>query len=136
MRRRPLAAVAVVAVLLAGLGGASAASLSVNSGALTVASAQACTSTTIAVTRTQRYYWWFFAIGWEGVSFTVPPSCRNLPIQITAVTAAGAADAQGQLAAGTSNGAVSLTLDDWYQSSTNTFALIINGWYVPTSTTP
>ncbi len=70
------------------------------------------------------------------MSFTVPQSCWNLPIQIAAGAAAGAADAQGQLVAGTSNGAVSLTLDDWYWNSTNTFALIINGWYVPTSTTP
>jgi hypothetical protein len=135
MRLRLFAALAVLGVALAGVSVASAASVSVRPGDLTVRTAGACTTQTVTVTRTEPQYFTIWGVrlwqdGWRGVRLSdVPTACRSTPLRVTADD--GPADAT--VTAGATGSTIDITLDAEYRLNVSTFDLTIGGWHVPTS---
>jgi hypothetical protein len=127
MRGKLLALVALVALAVGGLSVADAASLSIVTAPVSAIQAGPCTTATVPVATTGRWFLWY-----QGVSFQVPAACRNLPVAIT-VTTGATNPPTASLPAGTPNGNVALTLSSSPWVWQTSYALVIDGWHIPTS---
>lgn len=132
MRLRALAAVAGVCLLAGGLSTAQAASLAVAPSTVTTTTGQACTTSSLALTRTDPV-WWGLG-GYRGVRLTVPAPCVGRTLHVTAHTSGGSQVATGSLASlptGTVDVAMSSTYGGLFTS--HVLSATLDGWYVPTT---
>ncbi|NCT92533.1 hypothetical protein GXB85_16475 [Cellulomonas sp. APG4] len=132
MRLRALAAVAAVCLLAGGLSTAQAASLAVAPSTLTTVNGQACTTSSLALTRTDAV-WWGLG-GFRGVRLTVPPACAGRALHVTAHQTGGSAVATGAVAT-LPTGSVDVAMSATYGGifTSHALSVTIDGWYVATT---
>lgn len=135
--RRPAVSLLLAAALALTLGTASASSLPVNGGGVSIATAQACTATPVVLTKTQpiTFLWW--VVGYRGVQLSgVPTACAGLPLELTVHDAAGGAVQTTFAAASSTAGPMELSTtgdNGGVLNNAPAYAMTLAGWSVPVS---
>lgn len=131
MRRKLLAAVAMLAVMASALTIGNAASLTVDGGHLATTQATPCAAS-VTVTRTEPVYLlWIFLIGYQGVRVSGDlDACRGRTIAVTGT--GGTPSVTGTVPA---TGSTTMTWSNLARYGTNVaFVVAIDGWHVPATT--
>lgn len=131
MRRKLLAAVAMLAVLASALTIGNAASLTVDGGHLAAAQAAPCAAS-VTVTRTEPvYFLWIFLIGYEGVRVSGDlEACRGRAVAVTGT--GGTPSVTGTVPA---TGSTTMTWSGLARYGTNVaFVVAVDGWQIPATT--